>query len=245
MTVIPTIAWTPGPLTAGQTQVAVARAALAEARAALAARAVTAETWSGAAAEAAASRHAELVARVDALGEAVAVLEPALARAAERLALLEATVRLAELTAVLGGGDPSDLAGRDASAATMAHEIDADLAAAFDRVAGLLTVHPGIGSGVRESWRGRPPGPPTPRSSPSPPRLRPRRLPPVTSSAWWGSLSPGEQDAVVAQRPEVVGPADGLPGWARDRANRILLDRAEADLTRQVADAATARSNLA
>ncbi len=34
----------------------------------------------------------------------------------------------------------------------------------------------------------------------------------------------------------MVGPADGLPGWARDRANRILLDRAEADLTRQVAD---------
>ncbi len=158
MTVIPTIAWTPGPLTTGQTQVAVARAALAEARAVLAARAVTAETWSGAAAEAAASRHAELVARVDALAEAVAVLEPALARAVERLALLDATVRLAELTAVMGLGDPSDLAGRDASAATMAHDIDADLAAAFDRVAGLLLSTPasvrGFASVARPaSWR--------------------------------------------------------------------------------------------
>jgi hypothetical protein len=234
MTIVAAAAWTPGPLMAGQTQVAVARALLAEARAHLAARRVTVETWSGTAAEAAATRHAELVARVDAVGAAVTVLEPALARAAERLVVLEATVRLTELTASLGGGDPSDPTGRDASAATIAHEIDGDLAAAFDRVAGLLTSLPASARGsATVAWPTTSPGPAALLSGTT--ATPTARVPIGDVVRWWGSLSPGEQDAVVAQRPEVVGPVDGLPGWARDRANRILLDRAEADLTRQAA----------
>ena len=236
MTAVPTTGWAPGPLADGQTQMVVASAALAEARAALAGRVVAAETWSGIAAEAGARRHAELVARVDALSEAVAVLEPALAGAADRLARLVAIVRLTDLSAGLGAGELADLdaGGASAAAATMANEIDADLAAAFAQVASRLTRQ-------SDSARGAAPAPrPATRveSAAFLGGIASTSTAPGPSGhvvAWWTGLTPGEQDAVVAQRPDVVGPADGLPGWARDRANRILLDRAEVDLTRQVA----------
>ena len=227
--------WTPGPLAAAQTEAAAARALLAEARVALTGSVVTAEAWSGAAAETAAFRHAELLARVETLVEAIAELEPALARAADGLAGLVPIVRLAELSYLLAGVDPSDVAGRDASttAATMAHQIDDDLGAVFVRVIERLSSTPpsprAPASAARvATWSDRASLADT-ASTPIAP------LPTGDVVAWWTDLAPGEQDAVVTQRPELVGAADGLPGWARDRANRILLDRAGADLTRQVA----------
>jgi len=47
------------------------------------------------------------------------------------------------------------------------------------------------------------------------------------NAAWWRSLSSEEQGRLVRERPEWVGPRDGLPGADRDQANRLLLDRAE------------------
>lgn len=47
------------------------------------------------------------------------------------------------------------------------------------------------------------------------------------SAAWWRSLTSEERGHLVRERPEWVGPRDGLPGADRDQANRILLDRAE------------------
>ena len=67
-------------------------------------------------------------------------LGPALERAADRLALLVAMVRLAEVASLEGG---SALVGRDrpresAAAVALADEIDAELAAAFAEVIGRL-----------------------------------------------------------------------------------------------------------
>ena len=115
----------------------------------------------------------------------------------------------------------------------MAHQIDDDLGAVFVRVIERLSSTPpsarAPASAARAAtWSDRASLADT-ASTPIAP------LPTGDVVAWWTDLAPGEQDAVVTQRPELVGAADGLPGWARDRANRILLDRAEADLTRQVA----------
>jgi len=54
---------------------------------------------------------------------------------------------------------------------------------------------------------------------------------PAAANAWFAGLTTTERDWVISERPDWVGPADGLPAWARDRANRIRLDQ----LTQQMA----------
>ncbi len=54
---------------------------------------------------------------------------------------------------------------------------------------------------------------------------------PAAVAAWWAELSGPAQEFLVRSRPGLVGSLDGLPAWARDRANRVLLDRALADPT--------------
>ena len=51
---------------------------------------------------------------------------------------------------------------------------------------------------------------------------------------WWQGLTAAQREAAVIHLPEIVGPAEGLPGWARDRANRVLLERADAALSAEV-----------
>ena len=238
MTTIPVATWNPGPVAAGQLQVSVARSLVAEARTALSGRGVADESWFGNAADAAAQRHADLLARVDALGEVLAVLEPALARAADRLAVLVDTVRLAELMAVLDTVGPADADGGGSAAATAtatatALELDADLAVGLVEIAALLTRQPTTVGGPAGALRqtlvvGTSSLVGTPSTHTAP-------VPVGDVVTWWGSLVPSDRDAVIAQRPEIVGPADGLPGWARDRANRILLDRADTALVAEVA----------
>ncbi|WP_233213539.1 alpha/beta hydrolase [Mycobacterium hubeiense] len=41
---------------------------------------------------------------------------------------------------------------------------------------------------------------------------------------WWDSLSTEEQDRLIAERPEWIGNLDGVPGVARDAANRNRLN---------------------
>jgi hypothetical protein len=57
----------------------------------------------------------------------------------------------------------------------------------------------------------------------------PVRSAPGAAAAWWASLSVGAQLAVVRAAPAAVGRLDGLPAWARDRANRLVLTRALLD----------------
>lgn len=50
---------------------------------------------------------------------------------------------------------------------------------------------------------------------------------PTAVAIWWAQLTAEQREWLVRERPEWVGPADGLPAWARDRANRTLLADAE------------------
>jgi len=49
---------------------------------------------------------------------------------------------------------------------------------------------------------------------------------PAAAAAWWEGLTPAQREAALAADPSGVGALDGLPAWARDRANRLLLDDA-------------------
>lgn len=46
---------------------------------------------------------------------------------------------------------------------------------------------------------------------------------PVAVAAWWRSLTRAQQQAVMAEYPEVVGNTDGIPVNERDQANRAAL----------------------
>jgi hypothetical protein len=61
-------------------------------------------------------------------------------------------------------------------------------------------------------------------------------------AAWWTALSARAQLAAIQAHPAAIGALDGIPAWARDRANRLLLRRALCDdgLTRY--EALTARA---
>jgi hypothetical protein len=52
---------------------------------------------------------------------------------------------------------------------------------------------------------------------------------PSDAAAWWAGLSAADQLFAVGAAPAAVGALDGLPAWARDEANRLLLARALAD----------------
>jgi hypothetical protein len=54
-------------------------------------------------------------------------------------------------------------------------------------------------------------------------RVHGKGAPPV-SAAWWAGLTASQQLAEIAARPAAIGALDGLPAWARDRANRLRLD---------------------
>ena len=54
---------------------------------------------------------------------------------------------------------------------------------------------------------------------------------------WWRSLSDQQRASYVQNEPQRIGGMDGVPAADRDKANRIVLDRQQADLARQVGDA--------
>jgi hypothetical protein len=57
------------------------------------------------------------------------------------------------------------------------------------------------------------------------PPVVPRAAGPEEVAAWWGGLSAAAQLSALRSAPAVVGALDGVPSWARDRANRLLLRR--------------------
>jgi Alpha/beta hydrolase len=122
----------------------------------------------------------------------------------------------------------ADLADRQAATDRATGLADAALAAAaralaaaraaggsLDRLGGVPV--PGVVGFADLGARLAPGGPVVP-----PPLPADRSPGPVAS--WWGGLSAAQQRAVVATHPAEVGSLDGLPGWARDLANRRLLD---------------------
>ena len=52
---------------------------------------------------------------------------------------------------------------------------------------------------------------------------------PAAVAAWWASLSTAARTAAIHGDADRVGRLEGLPAWARDQANRLVLDRVLAD----------------
>ena len=213
--------------------------------------------WEGEAAQAAAARHTEWRDEHTRVVAALVATASALDRAAEQVAAIARLVELADEVAgthglaitdcgavveVPGWPVPADPTAAQEILLTRerarwqvrddveqliarAGDVDAALhaslgaalsgavAASAGRAPGLLSLSPGGGADAG--------------SSSVPPGLGGPGWTPWDSAAWWMLLTPSERDAVIAEHPERVGPTDGVPAWARDRANRVLLDRAE------------------
>jgi hypothetical protein len=73
------------------------------------------------------------------------------------------------------------------------------------------------------------------------PPVVPARSSPEEVASWWATLSTGAQLAAVRGASAAVGALDGLPAWARNQANRLVLARALGDPRTPPAAAAVAR----
>jgi hypothetical protein len=79
-----------------------------------------------------------------------------------------------------------------------------------------------------------------PRAPAVPPEV-PAGLRPDEVAAWWAAMPASAQWAAIGASPAAVGALDGVPAWARDRANRLLLGRALTDRGLPPEQADTAR----
>jgi Alpha/beta hydrolase len=169
------------------------------------------EVWSGPAARVAATG-------VLGISAAAAVLAVALEASTDALGRLAGEARTAAAAAQAALARPAG----DPSAVALAEEALAAAArtAAAARDAGEALA----GVGVRDAFA------PTRLGSLSRdlvvPADVPPAAPPADRAAWWVALSAPAQRALISRHPAVVGALDGLPAWARDRANRLVLDRA-------------------
>jgi hypothetical protein len=48
---------------------------------------------------------------------------------------------------------------------------------------------------------------------------------PEAVAAWWAGLSEPARQLTIGLEPRLVGSLDGLPAWARDQANRLVVER--------------------
>lgn len=203
--------------------------------------------WSGAASTAAAERYGVVVAGLGQVAQGIAVAGQALGLAAGRLQGAIDLVGRADRRAAAEGawvdddgtlflpvratvGDPAAQAHRARldellraevhacllRARHAATETDEELARAL--LASARGVTPGSGAGAAVS-----------PVLPVPPSERPGAGDDAVfaSAAWWRSLTDGERRRAIRERPEWVGPRDGVPVAARHEANLTLLARAE------------------
>jgi hypothetical protein len=236
--------WRPEPLLSAAALLAASRARVAEATSAVTTSAGPG-TWTGPAAEEARSRSVDLAGRLDGLTGALHRLESALARGADQLSVLTATIQVEQLASAASGSDVLPVHRPSASPAVtrLAEDLDLQLAGALAAIATDLATMPRPPE-ARNAFGVAPAALPAPVSAPAsavPPGSGApsgsANLPTPASDVpmWWNRLTAADQESAVTQWPETIGSAAALPGWARDRANRLLLDRADNDLTAEVA----------
>ena len=203
------------------------------------------DCWSGPAARSAAAALGEVSAATSAVGTA---LDGSLA-AYERLVAEAALAQDLAAQALAAGSAPSDLTARmrllvpDAGPSQAA----ADAALGHARAAAAAADTTGdtlAGLGVHDAFapadfRDLLALVPVMGPVATPDLAAPR--PPVEVARWWAGLTAAAQLAAIARAPAAVGALDGVPAWARDRANRLLLDRALRNRDGHPAAAAVAR----
>jgi hypothetical protein len=190
--------------------------------------------WSGPAARRAIDALAEVSAAASAVGVAVGASLSAYQRLVIEAGIAQELAEWAIVVVPLPGGTDT---GPPTADAALRH---AGLAAAAAEEAGDALA----GVGVRDAFA--PADFPdlllhVPLMGPIQAPRVPRTRHPVEVASWWAGLSERQQRAVISGSPAALGALDGVPAWARDRANRLLLDRALHDPRTPAAAAATAR----
>ncbi len=210
--------------------------------------------WAGEAAAEASVRHTDAVSRLAVLDDAWAVVSAALGMTVDAVAAIERLVQEADSVAQLHGlvvspeGDVLDPAGLSpgapevtallVQASRLAQEADATLAATLSRAITPIESNSwnSFGRSCGDVAIERAAVPAASMLMASPSRLSMSSASPSLSAtggtgadevAWWGGLTSAEQEQAIAEHPDLVGATDGLPAWARDQANRMLLDREE------------------
>ena len=174
------------------------------------------EGWSGPAAEQAGSVHVALTGQLDGFTTALHRLESALARGADQLSVLTATIRVEELAQTASGSDVLLPRVQSASPAVtrLAEELDFQLATAL--AATVTDLAPmSRRTEAHKAFRVAPAALALP-IAPSAARTLalPARLPTPASDVpgWWNSLTAAQQDSAVVQWPETLGSTAALPG---------------------------------
>jgi hypothetical protein len=80
-----------------------------------------------------------------------------------------------------------------------------------------------------------------PESAPAVVSAPPRTRDPVAIARWWSGLPEAVQLVLIRSDAGGLGRLDGIPAWARDRANRLVLGRALSAPGTPPAEAALAR----
>jgi hypothetical protein len=202
--------------------------------------------WSGAASAAAADRYGVVAAGLGQIAQSIGVAGQALGHAAGRLQSAIDLVGRADRRASAEGawidhdgtlfmpvrtalGDPAAEAYQAHLDELLRTEVHACLLqarrAATETDEGLARALLASARGTTGSSVAVAPGMPVP----TPPSVRSGdgNAAVFASAAWWRSLTDGERRRVLRERPEWVGPRDGIPAAARHEANLILLARAE------------------
>ncbi|WP_409466315.1 alpha/beta hydrolase [Amycolatopsis sp. GA6-003] len=209
--------------------------------------------WSGPAAEGAAAQHKTHMQGLDTYVAGAAAIGKAVGQAADAVLAVQAAIKNADelarkygfaitadgaIACVYGGDPPPELHPQDRARAQQqladdiaqilrtAEDIDSDLAAVLDKAAAgqfgtgnESTVAAAAADGLKAPGMTFPEPPPN--------------ATPAQNAAWWATLPASARDALIRDRPSVIGAMDGLPAVDRDKANRVVLDRDYADLRRQ------------
>ena len=256
------LAWRPDPLEAAGRQLLACQDDLVGVGGDVAAHA-TPPSWSGAAADAARGARYRLGEQLEDLVTEVSAARRSVLDAADAVgAVHQAVVRAQEFARANGlsigpDGAVQDVAGPQMCYATQhdadladaerrllvtecaadveqivrrARDVDADLGAVMQsilggRLAALDATDPADaarqGDAAGAASVPEPPGGPGGKGSAA------------ANAAWWATLSPAEQQQVIAQHPEWIGHRDGVDLAARDQANRLLLPRYRSQLEAQ------------
>ena len=206
--------------------------------------------WSGPAAETAFYRSAQLLQRLARASAGLAAATAALQTAASRVAAVRRAVGEADSVAGARGwtlgrdGLPQSTyrpCTSDPVADVLQQRADERALAQLRQIvtASLMAAHridTELTKLLRDGAYGRiTPATAGPTALPLPPPLGPlaAALPdrrPYASAAWWRLLTTDEQARVIHEHPEWIAMRDGIPGWAREKANLTLLARYEREL---------------
>lgn len=186
--------------------------------------------WQGTASAAAVANAEKTLARLTELRDRLQAIQSTLSSGGTNLApLRQAVVDVTQQAVALGATVGADgTVTPSGSGGPMTPEV----AAAYSTVLKTLlqqfdAVDRSTADAVRQASHGMEGHPETPAEAPPKPDIEDLKPPAGATDTevnqWWDGLSAEEQQRLIAEKPEWIGNLDGVPGTARDQANRNRL----------------------